>query len=92
MELEIPPDYYRTVGSFFVTSSGSYETETDRSNALLPILTEFLGQVVGSGKTQGGFSSDGVCTTKVELDGFGMLALLLLWELKNEIGTGGRLE
>lgn len=34
-------------------------------------------------------ASDGICITKVNLGEIGMFALLLLWELKNEISTGG---
>jgi hypothetical protein len=84
----IPPDYYRTISSFRVTSSDLYASELDRRNALRPFLIELLGQPITPGTIEGGCSSDGVCTTKVDLGGTGMFALLMLWELKNEIGAG----
>src|SRR5258706_6413611 len=51
---------------------------------------ELLGQAIISGVVlEDGSSSGGVCTTKVEVGGMGVYALLMLWELRNEIGTGG---
>src|SRR5258706_2785625 len=86
-ELEIPPDYYRTVSSFLVTSCDIYTSELERRNALLTILIELLGQAIISVVVlEDGSSSGGVCTTKVEVGGMGVYALLMLWELRNEIG------
>lgn len=90
IELGIPPDYYRAVSSFLVTSCDIYTSKLERRNALLPILIELLGQPIISGQLlEDGSSSDGICTTKMEVGGKGMFALLMLLELKNEIGAGG---
>lgn len=90
MELGIPPDYYRTVGSFLVASCNLYKSKLERRSALLPILMELLDEPIISGELlEDGSSSDGICTTKMEVGGEGMFALLMLLELKNEIGTGG---
>jgi hypothetical protein len=88
-ELEIPPDYYRIVIAFLVSSCDLYASECERRDALRPILKELLGRDIISGiSSEHGCDSDGICMTKVELGGMGMFALLMLWELKNEIGTG----
>jgi hypothetical protein len=83
-EPEIPPDYYRTVGSFLVTSSGLYASELDRRNALLPFLMKLLGRSITPGTIERGCSSNGICITKVEPGGVRMIALPMLLELRNE--------
>ena len=88
VELEIPPGYFKTVSSFLVTSCDLYATERERREALLPILNELLGQPITPGTLNDGNSSDGICTAKVQLGESKVNALLMLWQLKNEIGTG----
>ena len=88
-DLGIPPEYYKIVSSFLVTSCALYASERERRNALLPFLKLLLRQTIKSGQLEDGCSSDGISVTKVSLGSMGIMALLLLWELKNEIGTGG---
>ena len=88
-DLEIPSYYYRTVASFLVASSEIYASVAQRRAALLPILTELIGQPISPGDAGDGYKSDGVCITKVDLGRKRIHALLLLWELKNEFGSGG---
>jgi len=90
IELGIPPDYYRIVSAFLFTSCDLYACECERRDALLPILNALLGRAIIPGKSsEHGCNGGGTCTAKVELGGMGISALLMLWELKNEIGTGG---
>ena len=89
-ELDIPPDYYRIVSALLVTSCDLYASKCERRDALLPILKELLGRAIIPGNSsESGCNGDGICMTKVEMGGVGVSALLMLWELKNEIGTGG---
>ena len=87
-DLEIPPEYYKIVSAFLVTSCALYASERERRNALLPFLKELCGQTITPGQFEDGYSSNGISATKVSLESMGTMALLLLLELKNEIGTG----
>ena len=88
-DLDIPSEYYRAVSSFLVASCALYPSKRARQNALLPFLKFLCGHTIGSGQLSDGSSSDGISITKVKLGSVETMALLLLLELKNEIGTGG---
>lgn len=84
-ELEISSEYHQHVITFLLNSSKMYPTELGREQALKLTLRELLGLDIYQEALPDRTQSDGVCTIDAKP---GCRALLLLLELKNEIGKG----
>jgi hypothetical protein len=83
--LEMSSSDYDMVKQFITTSSAIYDNEELRREALVELLEHLLGKAINSQKSNDGTNSDSMVTIDPKI---GQLALLLLLELRNEIGTG----
>jgi hypothetical protein len=80
-----PSDFYSQVGQLLVASSDIYRKEEMRESVFLPALEALLDRNVETEYSDDPRGSDRVC--KIRLPE-GQSALILLYKLKNEIGTG----
>ena len=79
------PDYYEIVESLLSASPNLFKDEKQRQNWLKTFLGRVLGRPLTVSVLEDGTSNDGVCVAHVKAD---QNALLLLCEMKNEIGSG----